>query len=37
VHTAAEQNSLIDMMPSLPFYDALRSDPKFTALIPDLR
>jgi TolB-like protein/Flp pilus assembly protein TadD len=36
VRTAAEQNSLIDMIPSLPFYDALRSDPKFTALIPAL-
>jgi TolB-like protein/Flp pilus assembly protein TadD len=37
MRTAAEQNSLIDMIPSMPFYDALRSDPKFTALIPDLR
>ena len=37
VHTAAEQNSLIDMIPSMPFFDALRSDPKFAALIPDLR
>jgi|GEM_PF-4823068 TolB-like protein len=37
VRTAAEQNALIDMIPSMPFCDALRSDPKFTALIPDLR
>lgn len=37
VRAAAEQNSLVDMIPSTPFYDPLRSDPKFTALIPDLR
>jgi Flp pilus assembly protein TadD len=37
VRTAAEQNALVDMIPSMPFYDALRSDPKFTVLIPDLR
>jgi TPR repeat protein len=37
MRTAAEQNSLVDMIPSMPFYDSLRSDPKFTALIPNLR
>lgn len=37
MRTAAEHNALVDIIPSLPFYDALRSDPKFTALIPGLR
>jgi TolB-like protein len=36
MHTAAEQNALVDMVPSMPFYDDLRSDSKFTALIPNL-
>ncbi|WP_157190126.1 tetratricopeptide repeat protein [Novosphingobium sp. Rr 2-17] len=36
MQAAAQQNSLIDMIPSIPFFDSLRSDPKFTALIPDL-
>ena len=36
LHNAAEQNALVDMIPSMPYYDALRSDPKFTMLIPDL-
>jgi TolB-like protein/Flp pilus assembly protein TadD len=34
---AAEHNTLVDIIPSMPFYDPLRSDPTFTALIPDLR
>jgi TolB-like protein/Tfp pilus assembly protein PilF len=37
LRTAAERNCLVDMIPSMPFYDALRSDRKFTALIPNLR
>ncbi len=36
LRTAAERNCLVDMIPSMPFYDALRSDRKFTALIPEL-
>jgi TolB-like protein/Flp pilus assembly protein TadD len=37
MRTAAEHNTLVDIIPSMPFYDALRSDPKFTALIPGRR